>query len=119
MNILVFDIETVPDTELGRRLLDLGELNDEAVAQALFAQRRADTGSDFLRHHHQRIIAIAGLVRTGDKLRVDSLGEIESSEAELIRRFFDLIERYTPTLVSWNGSGFDLPVLHYLSLIHI
>jgi predicted PolB exonuclease-like 3'-5' exonuclease len=36
----------------------------------------------------------------------------------LIQRFFDGIEKYTPTLVSWNGSGFDLPVLHYRALIH-
>jgi predicted PolB exonuclease-like 3'-5' exonuclease len=39
-------------------------------------------------------------------------------EPELIRRFFDGIERYTPQLVSWNGGAFDLPVLHYRSLIH-
>jgi 3'-5' exonuclease len=35
-----------------------------------------------------------------------------------VRRFFDGIERYSPTLVSWNGSGFDLPVLHYRALRH-
>ena len=35
-----------------------------------------------------------------------------------MRRFFDGIEKYTPQLVSWNGSGFDLPVLHYRALIH-
>ena len=40
----------------------------------------------------------------------------QSSEAELIARFFDGIEKYTPDLVSWNGSGFDLPVLHYRAL---
>ena len=27
-------------------------------------------------------------------------------------------ERYAPDLVSWNGSGFDLPVLHYRALRH-
>ena len=27
-------------------------------------------------------------------------------------------QKHTPTLVSWNGSGFDLPVLHYRSLIN-
>ena len=47
-----------------------------------------------------------------------SLGEPDSSEAELIQRFYDGIERYTPQLVSWNGGGFDLPVLHYRALIH-
>ena len=39
-------------------------------------------------------------------------------EAALIQRFFDGIEKYTPQLVSWNGGGFDLPVLHYRSLVH-
>ena len=47
-----------------------------------------------------------------------SLGEESSSEKELIERFFDGLERYTPDLVSWNGAGFDLPVLHYRSLLH-
>ena len=47
-----------------------------------------------------------------------SLGTPQSTEKELISRFFDGIERYAPNLVSWNGSGFDLPVLHYRSLIH-
>ncbi len=28
------------------------------------------------------------------------------------------MDRYCPTLVSWNGGGFDLPVLNYRSLIH-
>ena len=42
----------------------------------------------------------------------------EAGEAELVRRFFEGVERYTPTLVSWNGGGFDLPVLHYRGLIH-
>jgi predicted PolB exonuclease-like 3'-5' exonuclease len=36
----------------------------------------------------------------------------------LIQRFYEGIEKYTPQLVSWNGGGFDLPVLHYRGLIH-
>ena len=47
-----------------------------------------------------------------------TLGDEESDEAEIVQRFFDGIERYTPDLVSWNGSGFDLPVLHYRALKH-
>jgi predicted PolB exonuclease-like 3'-5' exonuclease len=35
-----------------------------------------------------------------------------------IQSFFATIDRYTPQLVSWNGGGFDLPVLHYRGLIH-
>ena len=35
MNTLVFDIETVPDVELGRRLYELDGLDDASVAQAM------------------------------------------------------------------------------------
>ena len=35
MNTLVFDIETVPDTDLGRKLYDLGDLSDADVAQEI------------------------------------------------------------------------------------
>ena len=54
----------------------------------------------------------------GTSFRVWSLGEAADAEPELIRRFFDGIERYAPQLVSWNGGGFDLPVLNHRSLIH-
>jgi predicted PolB exonuclease-like 3'-5' exonuclease len=119
MNLLVFDIETVPDIEGGRRLHGLEGLSDEDVAKVMFQQRRQETGgSDFLRLHLQRIVAISAVLRTPDRFNVWSLGEIDAGEKELLERFFDGIERYTPTLVSWNGSGFDLPVIHYRSLLH-
>ncbi len=119
MNILAFDIETVPDVDTGRRLHGLEGLSDKDVAQVMFAKRREQTGeSEFLRHHLHRVVAISAVLRTDDNLRVWSLGEPDSGEAELIRRFYDGIERYTPTLVSWNGGGFDLPVLHYRALLH-
>tara|TARA_Y100000591_G_scaffold330715_1_gene362501 strand:- start:81 stop:671 length:591 start_codon:yes stop_codon:yes gene_type:complete len=57
-------------------------------------------------------------MRTGEEFRVWSLGSERSSEFELLSRFFEGIEKYTPVLVSWNGSGFDLPVLHYRALIN-
>jgi predicted PolB exonuclease-like 3'-5' exonuclease len=117
--ILVFDIETVPDVAGLRRLHGVpADLSDEAVGAWAAQQRRARTGSDFLQLHLQRIVAIGCTLREGSSLRVWSLGEPSDTEPELIRRFFDGIERYTPQLVSWNGSGFDLPVLHHRSLVH-
>jgi predicted PolB exonuclease-like 3'-5' exonuclease len=119
VNVLAFDIETIPDVETGRRLYGLEGLTDKDVARAMFTRRREETGdSEFLRLPLQRVVAISAVLRRGDTLRVWSLGEPDSDEAELIRRFFDGIEKYTPTLVSWNGSGFDLPVLHYRALKH-
>ena len=46
MNRLVFDIETVPDVELGRRIHGLEALSDAQVAKAMYAVRRQ--GSRFL-----------------------------------------------------------------------
>ena len=65
-----------------------------------------------------RFVAISIAMRARDGFKVWSLGEPDSTEEELVRRFYDGIERLTPTLVSWNGAGFDLPVLHYRALRH-
>lgn len=119
MNIFVFDIETVPDVETGRRLHDLDDLDDDNVARVMFHKRVEETGgSDFLRQHLHRIVAISVVLKTPDTFKVWSLGEPDSPEVELLQRFFDGIDRYTPTMVSWNGSGFDLPVIHYRSMLH-
>jgi predicted PolB exonuclease-like 3'-5' exonuclease len=111
MICLVFDIETIPDVAFGRRVYNLEGLADEQVAKAMFALRRQDTGNDFLPFEQQRVVAISCVLRSRDGLKVWSLGDVNSSEAELVERFFDGIERFSPDLISWNGSGFDLPVL--------
>ncbi|HEX5787584.1 MAG TPA: 3'-5' exonuclease [Woeseiaceae bacterium] len=118
MHCFAFDIETVPDVEFGRELLGLHGLTDEDVVTAMTFKRLQATGSEFLPLHQHRVVAISVALRTGDTFRVWSLGEEDAPEAEIVRRFFDGIERYTPDLVSWNGSGFDLPVLHYRALRH-
>lgn len=119
MPLFAFDIETVPDVEAGRRLHGLEGLSDADVARAMFQLRRQETGgSEFLPHHLQRVVAISIVMRNRDTFKVWSLGEPSAPEAELVARFFDGIERYTPDLVSWNGRGFDLPVLHYRALLH-
>jgi predicted PolB exonuclease-like 3'-5' exonuclease len=118
MNTLVFDIETVPDTDLGRRLYDLKDLSDEQVGQIMFTKRRQETGSDFLSHEQHRVVAISVVMRSRDSLKLWSLGDAASSEKDLIERFFDGLDKFTPDLVSWNGAGFDLPVLNYRSLLH-
>ena len=111
MNCLVFDIETIPDVAFGRRLYNLDGLPDEQVAKAMFTLRRQGTGNDFLPHEQQRVVAISCALRSRDGLKLWSLGDVNSTETELLERFFDGIEKFSPDLISWNGSGFDLPVL--------
>ncbi len=117
--VLVFDIETIPDIAGLRALHGLGgDVSDRDVAEMAFQMRRQKTGSDFLPHHLHRVAAISCVLREGGNFRVWSLGEADEDEGSLIQRFYDGIEKYTPQLVSWNGGGFDLPVLHYRGLIH-
>lgn len=116
MHCFAFDIETIPDVEFGRRMWNLDGLSDEDVGTAMTFMRQQQTGSSFLPPHQQRVVAISVALRTGDTFKLWSLGEADAEEGELVRRFFDGVERYAPTLVSWNGGGFDLPVLHYRAL---
>ncbi|WP_105508331.1 3'-5' exonuclease [Paraburkholderia sp. BL21I4N1] len=117
--ILVFDIETIPDVAGIRRLDDLPDtLSDAEVAEHAFAARREKTGGDFLPHHLQRVAAISCVFRDNNGFRVRSLGTLQDGEAALVQSFYRVIEKYTPQLVSWNGGGFDLPVLNYRALVN-
>jgi len=117
--ILVFDIETIPDVAGIRRISDLPpELHDTEVVDWFSQKRRAATGSDFAPLYLQKVVAIGCALRTPQDFRIWSIGDLADPEPELIRRFFDGIERFTPQLVSWNGGGFDLPVLTHRALIH-
>ncbi len=119
MPVLVFDIETVPDIEGLRKLYELSsDLAPADIAEMAFQSRRQTTGNDFLPLHVHKVIAISCVLRDKNDFCVWSLGSTEDTEEELIRRFFDGIDKYTPQLVSWNGNGFDLPVLHYRSMIN-
>ncbi|MFQ5469006.1 MAG: 3'-5' exonuclease [Gammaproteobacteria bacterium] len=119
MNVFVFDIETVPDVDAGRKLFNLDGLSDKEIADVMFHKRRQETGdSEFLRLHLHQIVAISVVLRSKDICKVWSLGDENAEESEILQRFFDGIDKFTPVLVSWNGSGFDLPVIHYRSLLH-
>lgn len=117
--ILVFDIETIPDVGGLRALHGFpADWSDAEVADKAFAAKREKSGSDFLPHHLHKIAAISCAFRDDDGFRVRSLGSTEDGEARLVQDFFRVVERYTPQMVSWNGGGFDLPVLHYRAMIH-
>ena len=117
--ILCFDIETIPDVAGLRRLHDWPDsMADAEVAQRCFDARREKNGSDFLPHHLQRVLVISCLFRDDDGLRVKSLDGSGGNEGKAIGDFFRIVEKYTPTIVSWNGGGFDLPVLHYRGMVN-
>jgi predicted PolB exonuclease-like 3'-5' exonuclease len=125
--VLVFDLETVPDVEGLRRAWgefpsELDPNDEDALVEHVLDRRQEKTGNRFLALHFQRIVAIGCLFRRDDSrepaVQLRCLGQPEDSEERLVRDFFRTVDRYTPQLVSWNGGGFDLPVLHYRAMLY-
>jgi predicted PolB exonuclease-like 3'-5' exonuclease len=117
--ILAFDIETIPDCAGIRRLYDLPDsVPDQEVAEVAFQKRRTQSGNDFLPPHLQRVVVISCALRNDDGLRIFSVGEPECAEPVALQRFFEGINKFVPQMVSWNGRGFDIPVLVSRGLIH-
>lgn len=121
--ILCFDLETIPDVAGLRKLKSYdASLTDAQVVEAAQAARRESHQTDFMPHYLQRIWVVGCVFRDDEGFRVKCLGEThgasDDEEAQRIRSLFKVIDKYTPQIVSWNGSGFDFPVLHYRSLVH-
>src|SRR3546814_2435989 len=81
---LIFDIETVPDTDGLKTLLDLpAEVAAEDVANIAFHQRRQKNGTDFLPLHQHRVVAISCALRERDSFKVWPPGRSEEHTPEL------------------------------------
>jgi len=118
--VLVFDIESIPDIEGLRAVRGAASGDtDEQVYAAWLSERKEKGQSDFMPLHLQRVLVISCVFRNAEGLRVHSFVDRDgASEGKVVQQFFNSIEKHTPQLVSWNGGGFDLPVLHYRGLRH-
>lgn len=122
--VLVFDIETIPDANGLRQLHGFDKnLSDGQIVELATTQRVNNGQNTFFPLYLQKVVAISCVMRKTTKdglpqFYVGSLGGLDSTEAQLLADFYQLIDKYTPQLVSWNGGGFDLPVLHYRALVH-
>jgi len=93
-SFLIFDIETIVDPEL--------PILDGPDSQKLPPPP------------HHRVIAIGALLMNGSDLtpkRLGIIGRQSEDEATILREFSDLVDNHQPTLVTYNGRGFDLPVI--------
>ncbi|MES2423618.1 MAG: 3'-5' exonuclease [Pseudomonadota bacterium] len=118
--VLVFDIESIPDIAGLRALRGAPAEHTDAEVYAVWVQERKDKGqSDFMPLHLQRILVLSCVFRNAEGIKIHSfVDRDDQSEGKVIQTFFNTLEKHTPQLVSWNGGGFDLPVLHYRGLRH-
>lgn len=115
--ILVFDIETVEDVETGKRIHQL-DLPDAEAALALANLRKQETGQDFPRLPFHEIVCISGLWIEDGSMKLFSFSQADLTEAQILEKFLGVFDKREPTLVSWNGSGFDIPVILYRAMLH-
>ena len=116
---LVFDIETIADLEGARRIYPkLAQLNDTDTLAALKSLRQQEAGHDFMRLPLQRIVCISVFYLKNDNMSLFSLTSEHLSEKDLLQKFFRAFNNIDtlPQLISWNGSGFDIPVLIYRAM---
>ena len=114
-NVVVWDLETIPDLRAAARMLNMAHAADEEVRAAL--------GPGFPKHPLHKIACIGALVAerqpAGWEVRALGAPHIgQRTEAELIRSFIDRIGELRPQLITFNGHGFDLPVLRYRAMVN-
>ncbi|MBO9500966.1 3'-5' exonuclease [Brevundimonas sp. A19_0] len=114
-HVVVFDLETIPDLEAVSRVHGV-DPHDAVQAQEI-------VGEKFCKLPLHRIACIGALIAESseDGWIVRSLGAPhigDRSEADLISSFADRLNELRPCLVSFNGSGFDLPVLRYRAMVN-
>jgi len=112
---LVFDTESVADAELVAKLRYAGESLEPAEAVRRYRTELMEKyESDFIPYTYQVPIAVAVGKVTGDFQLTDVvvIDEPEFRPHEITAKFWLGWEKYRrPTLVSFNGRGFDLPLL--------
>lgn len=128
-HLFIFDIETIPDTSAVRNLTGSDVRDEELLRQELEAYHLdvTDGKNAFLRQPFHKVVAISFLEAEihrdakGEHYELKELrsgGKENAGEKELLEGFFQYLARSRPRLVSFNGRGFDLPVLKYRAMVH-
>jgi len=117
---LIFDIEPSPISPGLRALHELdAQVSDTEVAEMAFrVAPPEDPAAIFCRIICKRVAAISCVLREGTTSRSGRWANRARTRPASSNVSSMGIDKYTPQLVSWNGGGFDLPVLHYRGLIH-
>ncbi len=108
MKTIIYDIETIPDLDFGRKHMNLDGLSDEDIGRSMFFQQLQKHGSEFLPINLHKIITISFVT--------ENKGDIELSSCTSLMHFLDSIKD-ADHFVTWNGNRFDIPVLYFRALL--
>jgi len=125
-NVVVFDVEWVPDPASGRRIYKIPDTaSDDEVLDVMWRKGGAtpDDPRPYLKTVMCRVISIAALVRKrvkdGVTLKLISLPGLnvsEQAEGEIIRQFLEAVGKQKAQIVGFNSSNADLPILYQRAL---
>lgn len=114
----VFDIETIPDHEFIRQVLDLPEATDEELLEAA-SEDLARNKSGFLPPMYHRMVSWVGLWIENNGSPRQKISWNGRDEVEGLKALFSALNTYKDFgLIHHNGRGFDLPVITYRALKH-
>jgi hypothetical protein len=110
----------IPDIETGRRLYDLGDLDEQGIVKALYHLRKQQTGKTQLPPYLYTIRAVL-LCEINSQNPTDPpvchfFNQI--NEKQLLQDFLQYYSKQTRRLISWQGAQLDFPNLHYRLLKH-
>lgn len=112
----VFDVETIPDFDFLRMLLDNIECSeDELLTEA--SEKLASNKSGFLPPMYHRMVSWVGLWIENDGKPRQKVGWNGENELEGLNQLFDVLLTFKDYgLIHHNGRGFDLPLLTYRAM---
>ena len=121
MAYAIADIET----RIDKRLVNLVNYPDDGLSdEDAYERHRQDlieqSGSDFFPVvYHVPITVCVGTVASGSKLfNIELLGTPNFDEVEIVRIFWEKLNNFNGSLVTYNGRNFDLPVMELQALKH-
>ena len=109
MKTIIYDIETIPDLDFGRKHMNLDGLSDEDIGRSMFFQQLQKHGNEFLPIDLQKVITISFVTEHN--------GHIELSSCTDVATFLDSIKD-ADHFVTWNGNRFDVPVLYFRAVLN-
>ena len=110
---LVYDIETVTDKSLLQKVLYPELEGDSEGAYQKQLAELAETGRNFINPSFHRPISIAVVALREDYeiSKIGILGKDKKDTRSIVEHYWETYNQYRPTLIDFNGKGFDLRVL--------